>query len=123
VLHKSPTIKLPMGFMDNIGNFMKRFTQKATASHILIKGDAEAENRLEDLKAEIGDSPVKFMQYAEQYSQCPSARNGGNLGEFGPGAMVKEFDTVVFNKEVGKVHGPVKTRFGYHLIYISNRTE
>eukprot|EP00980_Cylindrotheca_fusiformis_P023212 scaffold10220_cov148-Cylindrotheca_fusiformis.AAC.10 len=75
------------GFMDGIGNFMKRFTTKATASHILIKGGAEAENKLEDLKVEIGDSPVKFAEAAAKYSECPSASSGGNLGEFGPGAM------------------------------------
>ena len=109
--------------MDDIGSFMKRFTTKATASHILIRGGAEAENKLEDLKEEIGDSPVKFAEYAAKYSSCPSASSGGNLGSFGPGAMVKEFDTVVFNEEVGKVHGPIKTQFGYHLIYISERTE
>lgn len=102
---------------------MKRFTTKATASHILIKGGAEAEIKLEDLKADIGDSPIKFAEAAARYSECPSASSGGNLGEFGPGAMVKEFDQVVFNEAVGKVHGPVKTQFGYHLIYISERTE
>ena len=59
--------------MDDVGNFMKRFTTKATASHILIKGGAEAENQLEDLKAEIGDSPVKFAEYAAKYSACPRA--------------------------------------------------
>eukprot|EP00544_Gedaniella_sp_CCMP2646_P010913 CAMPEP_0202480800 /NCGR_PEP_ID=MMETSP1361-20130828/647_1 /ASSEMBLY_ACC=CAM_ASM_000849 /TAXON_ID=210615 /ORGANISM="Staurosira complex sp., Strain CCMP2646" /LENGTH=113 /DNA_ID=CAMNT_0049108263 /DNA_START=171 /DNA_END=512 /DNA_ORIENTATION=+ len=113
-----------MGFMDDVRGFMKRFTTKATASHILIKGrGAEAENKLEDLKAEIGNDPVKFAEAAAQYSACPSGRQGGNLGEFGPGAMVKEFDTVVFNDDVGVVHGPVKTQFGYHLIYISDRTE
>lgn len=109
--------------MDDVGKFMKRFTTKATASHILIKGGAEAENKLEDLKVEIGDSPIKFAEVAAQYSECPSASSGGNLGEFGPGAMVKEFDEVVFSKDIGKVHGPVKTQFGYHLIYINDRTE
>lgn len=102
---------------------MKRFTSKATASHILIKGGAEAENKLEDLKNEIGDSPVKFAEAAAQYSECPSASSGGNLGEFGPGAMVKEFDEVAFKEKVGVVHGPVRTQFGYHLIYISERIE
>jgi peptidyl-prolyl cis-trans isomerase C len=111
------------GFLDDVGNFMKRFTTKATASHILIKGGAEAENKLEDLKIEIGDSPIKFAEAAAQYSECSSASSGGNLGEFGPGAMVKEFDEVVFKEQVGKVHGPVKTQFGYHLIYINERTE
>jgi peptidyl-prolyl cis-trans isomerase C len=111
------------GFFDEIGSFMKRFTTKATASHILIKGGAEAENKLADLKAEIGDSPVMFAEAAAKYSECPSASSGGSLGEFGPGAMVKEFDQVVFNEKVGVVHGPVETQFGYHLIYISERME
>ena len=75
------------------------------------------------MKKEIGDSPVKFAQAATQYSECPSARSGGSLGEFGPGAMVKEFDQVVFSEEIGKVHGLVRTQFGYHLIYINDRTE
>jgi peptidyl-prolyl cis-trans isomerase C len=107
------------------GDFFKRFTTKATASHILIKGGAEAENKLEDLKVTIGDSPVQFAEAAAQYSQCPSASSGGSLGEFGPGSMVKEFDEVVFSSDnaIGKVHGPVKTQFGYHLIYINDRTE
>ena len=82
----------------------------------LIKG-------LEDLKVEIGDSPVSFAKAAAQYSACPSASRGGDLGEFGPGQMVKEFDTVVFNEPVGVVHGPIRTQFGYHLIYIRDRTE
>jgi peptidyl-prolyl cis-trans isomerase C len=111
------------GFLEDVGKFMKRFSTKATASHILMKGGAEAEHKLEDLKVEIGDSLLKFAEAASQYSECPSASSGGNLGEFGPGAMVKEFDDVVFSKEVGKVHGPVKTQFGYHLIYIRERTE
>jgi peptidyl-prolyl cis-trans isomerase C len=111
------------GIFDDIGGFMKRFTTKATASHILMKGGAEAENKLEDLKAEIGNSPVKFAEAAAKYSACPSASKGGDLGEFGPGAMVKEFDQVVFKDEVGVVHGPIKTQFGYHLIFINERTE
>ena len=69
---------------------------RADASHILIKGGAEAENQLEALKKEINNSPVKFAEAASKYSACPSGRNGGSLGEFGPGQMVKEFDTVVF---------------------------
>ena len=112
-----------MGLLDGFGDFVKRFTTKATASHILIKGGAEAQHKLEDLKVDIHDSPLKFAEAAAQFSECPSASSGGSLGEFGPGAMVKEFDTVVFGEEIGKVHGPIKTQFGYHLIYISDRTE
>jgi peptidyl-prolyl cis-trans isomerase C len=98
------------GLLDDVQGFMKRFTQKATASHILIKGGAEAEIKLSDLKAEIGDSPVAFAEAAAKYSSCPSGKSGGSLGEFGPGQMVKEFDTIVFNDDVGVVHGPVKTQ-------------
>ena len=50
-------------------------------------------------------------------------KRGGDLGEFGPGQMVKEFDEVVFNREVGVVHGPVKTQFGYHLLENTSRTD
>ena len=56
-------------------------------------------------------------------SECPSATRGGNLGTFKPGMMVKEFDKVVFEKEVGVVHGPVETQFGSHLILITRRYE
>jgi peptidyl-prolyl cis-trans isomerase C len=54
-------------------------------------------------------------------SECPSANRGGALGTFKPGMMVKEFDKVVFEMEVGKVHGPVETQFGSHLIFITRR--
>lgn len=55
-------------------------------------------------------------------STCPSGKSGGSLGEFGPGQMVKEFNDVVFTTgKVGKVEGPVKTQFGYHLILITKR--
>jgi peptidyl-prolyl cis-trans isomerase C len=112
-----------MGFLEDAQAFLKSFSRRATASHILIKGGAEAQHKLDDLKEEIDDSPVKFAAAAAQYSACPSGREGGNLGSFGPGAMVKEFDDVVFNKAVGEVHGPVKTQFGYHLIYINERND
>jgi peptidyl-prolyl cis-trans isomerase C len=111
------------GIFDGMQDFLKRFTTRASASHILIKGGSEAEHKLEDLKAEIGNSPVKFAEYASRYSECPSASSGGDLGEFGPGTMVKEFDEVVFNESVGEVHGPIKTQFGCHLIYIRERTD
>ena len=61
-------------------------------------------------------------ELAKEHSKCPSGCNGGELGEFGPGQMVPEFDKVVFNEEVGKPHGPVKTDFGYHIVEITNRS-
>jgi peptidyl-prolyl cis-trans isomerase C len=80
------------------------------------------EKACQDLKSEI-EGGADFGALAKEHSTCPSGRSGGDLGEFGPGQMVKEFDTVCFNEEVGKVHGPVKTQFGYHLIEIVSRDE
>ena len=68
-----------MGFLDDVQGFFKKFTTRASASHILIKGGAEAANKLEDLKAEIGESPVAFAKAASQYSECPSSSRGGEV--------------------------------------------
>jgi len=77
--------------------------------------------RLEESDAEV---PVAdFAAIAKEHSRCPSGKQGGDLGEFSPGQMVREFDDVVFRDEVGKVHGPVKTQFGYHLIDILSRAD
>ena len=70
--------------------------------------------------AEI-EGGADFAELAKQHSQCPSGQQGGDLGTFGPGQMVREFDDVVFHKEVGSVHGPVKTQFGYHLVQVFYR--
>ncbi len=91
---------------------------KASARHILV----ETEETCSDLKTEIEDG-ADFADIAKDHSKCPSGAQGGSLGEFTPGQMVKEFDDVVFSEEVGKVHGPVKTDFGYHLIEITSRTD
>jgi peptidyl-prolyl cis-trans isomerase C len=89
---------------------------KASARHILVKTQADCEK----LKKEI-EGGADFADVAKKHSECPSGKQGGALGEFGPGQMVREFDQVVFSAEVGKVHGPVKTQFGYHLIEITKR--
>ena len=91
---------------------------KATARHILVS----SEEACIDLKAQI-ESGADFAEIAQTHSQCPSGKQGGDLGEFSPGQMVPEFDEVVFSAEVRKVHGPVKTDFGYHLIEITSRTD
>lgn len=91
---------------------------KASARHILVETVDECEN----LKVKINEGN-DFAEVAKQYSKCPSGKSGGDLGEFGPGQMVKEFDEVVFSAEMNTVHGPVQTQFGYHLIEITNRTE
>jgi peptidyl-prolyl cis-trans isomerase C len=89
----------------------------ATARHILV----ESEEDCVSLKKEIEDG-IDFAEAAKQHSKCPSGQQGGALGEFSPGQMVREFDQVVFNDEVGKVLGPVQTQFGFHLIEITSRS-
>jgi peptidyl-prolyl cis-trans isomerase C len=91
---------------------------RASARHILVASKEACEN----LKAQI-EAGADFATVAREHSLCPSKMQGGALGEFSPGQMVREFDEVVFSGEVGKVLGPVKTQFGYHLIEITNRTE
>ena len=83
----------------------------ACALHILVKTEKQANDLLSQLK-----KGKDFASLAKRYSDCPSGKKGGDLGEFTRGQMVKAFDDVVFKKEILKVHGPVKTKFGYHLI-------
>jgi peptidyl-prolyl cis-trans isomerase C len=91
---------------------------KASARHILV----DSEDACTELKTKI-EGGADFAAMAKEHSRCPSGKQGGDLGEFGPGQMVREFDDVVFRSEVGQVHGPVKTQFGFHLIEITNRAE
>lgn len=88
----------------------------ATARHILVASEADCLQ----LKAEI-DAGADFADVAKSKSSCPSRMQGGDLGAFRPGQMVKEFDEVVFSGEINKVLGPVKTQFGFHLIEVTNR--
>jgi len=89
----------------------------ARARHILVN----EEETCQDLKNQI-EGGADFAAIAQEHSNCPSGQKGGDLGEFGPGQMVKEFDEVVFSAEIGKVQGPVKTQFGYHLLEVTHRT-
>lgn len=91
---------------------------KASARHILVKTEEEC-NALKQQIAEGAD----FADMANEHSTCPSGRKGGELGTFGPGQMVKEFDEVVFNGEINTVLGPVKTQFGYHLLEVTSRED
>jgi len=90
----------------------------ASARHILV----ETEEVCNDLKEQI-ENGGDFAAIAAEFSACPSGKSGGSLGSFSQGQMVKEFDDVVFSDELNKVHGPVKTQFGYHLIEITQRDE
>lgn len=91
---------------------------QASARHILVSTEEECNK----LKADI-EAGADFAQVAKDNSSCPSSRDGGNLGTFGRGQMVKEFDDVVFSAPVNVVQGPVKTQFGYHLLEVTSRDD
>ena len=92
---------------------------RAKARHILVAD----EKACSELKTQI-EGGADFAAVAAEHSTCPSGRSsGGDLGEFSPGQMVREFDDVVFSAEVGQVQGPVKTQFGYHLLEVLKRNE
>ncbi len=90
---------------------------KIKTSHILIEKHSKAEELLNQLKsANPKQLHNLFSKLAKENSICPSKKKGGNLGEFGRGQMVKEFEKAAFALEKGKLSGLVKTKFGYHII-------
>jgi len=91
---------------------------RATARHILV----ETRDKCEDIKRQI-EAGADFAELAREHSKCPSGQQGGELGEFSPGQMVKEFDDIVFGEDLEKIHGPIETQFGFHLVEITSRTE
>ena len=93
--------------------------ESAHAKHILV----DTEEKALEIMDSIVKGEVAFEDAAKEFSSCPSNAQGGDLGEFGRGQMVPEFDQVAFEAEVGKVVGPVKTQFGYHLIKVEGRKE
>jgi len=90
----------------------------ASARHILVADQAQCEQ----LKSDI-ENGADFAEIAKQHSSCPSSQKGGDLGQFRERQMVKEFNDVVFSAALHKVHGPIKTQFGYHLIEITERSK
>jgi len=90
---------------------------QASARHLLV----DTEEQCLALKAEI-EAGKDFADVAKEHSNCPSKAQGGDLGSFGRGQMVPEFDEVVFTADVNTVQGPVKTQFGYHLLEVTERT-
>lgn len=87
---------------------------KVRASHILVDSEKDAKDILEKINS--GES---FEKLAKIKSKCPSGRKGGDLGWFGKGMMVKEFEDASFSAKDGDVVGPVKTQFGYHIIKVT----
>lgn len=84
------------------------------ASHILVDTKQEAES----LKTRI-EKGESFETLAQEYSKCPSGRQGGDLGYFERGQMVPEFDQAAFSLPVGQISEPVQTQFGWHLIKVT----
>lgn len=105
-------------FFDNIGSMISNFGKKATASHILIgpktMNQDDARKKLTEIKAAVRDDPVKFAKYASEFSTCPSAKNGGDLGSFGPGMMVKNFDRVSAKESCMRVQ---HYYFAFHVCF------
>lgn len=91
---------------------------RASARHLLVDTEAECN----EIKTKI-EAGADFAEMAKKFSKCPSGRDGGDLGEFGRGMMVPEFDKVVFSAPLHVVQGPVQTQFGYHLLEVTSRTE
>lgn len=94
-----------------------------SAQHILVKKKELALKLKQEL--DVCSTPeeraAKFAELAEKYSKCSTGKNGGDLGEFGKGQMVKEFETAAANLEIGAISEPVKTEFGWHLIKVNER--
>ena len=86
------------------------------ASHILVK----EENEADEVKTKL-DSGENFEDIAKEVSKCPSSAKGGDLGFFGKGQMVKEFEDAAFSLNPGEITGPVKTKFGYHMIKLIDK--
>jgi len=103
-------------YEENSKYFVKPATVKA--SHILVDTEEEAK----EIKLEI-ENDADFEEAAEKYSKCPSKEKGGDLGFFGKGQMVPEFEEASFNLDLNVVSEPVKTQFGYHLIKVTDKKE
>ena len=104
-------------YEENKAQFGKGAT--VSAKHILTDSEEKCQTILKNIEA----GEKTFEDAAREFSTCPSGAKGGDLGEFGKGQMVKEFEDAAFDAEIGKVVGPVKTQFGYHLIKVEKKNE
>lgn len=90
-----------------------------TAKHILV----DEKELCDQIKKEIDANELTFEEAAVKYSTCPSKEEGGNLGSFGRGMMVPEFEEAAFNLDLNVVSEPVQTQFGYHLIKVEDKND
>jgi parvulin-like peptidyl-prolyl isomerase len=104
----------------------QKVIDRISADNAKTLDDEGALKKIGELKADIDAAPdaekaAKFAALAKEHSACPSGANGGDLGLFGHGQMVPEFDKAAFDLDVGAISGPVKTQFGYHLIMTTEK--
>ena len=104
-------------YEENKAQFGKGAT--VSAKHILTDSEEKCQTILKNIEA----GEKTFEDAAREFSTCPSGAKGGDLGEFGKGQMAKEFEDAAFDAEIGKMVGPVKTQFGYHLIKVEKKNE
>lgn len=97
----------------------KIMTSMVRASHILVKTEEEATA----LREKIVNGETAFEDAAAMVSLCPSGANGGDLGFFGKGQMVKPFEDACFSMEVNEVSNPIQTQFGWHLIQLTGKED
>ncbi|GAA0124048.1 MAG: peptidylprolyl isomerase [Clostridium argentinense] len=97
---------------------MFKTEETVAAKHILVDSKEKAEKIIEEIK-----NGKLFEDAATEYSICPSKAQGGNLGEFGRGRMVPEFEEAAFNLEIGVISEPVKTQFGFHIIKVEDKKQ
>lgn len=90
---------------------------QATARHILVDTEEKCQSLIDEIKG-----GADFATIAQQHSSCPSKQDGGNLGTFGKGQMVPEFEQACFEGAVGDVQGPIKTQFGFHAVEVTDRS-
>ena len=93
--------------------------ETVSASHILV----DSEEKALEIREKIEKGEMTFEEAAKAFSSCPSSQRGGDLGAFGKGQMVPEFETAAFALELGKVSQPVQTQFGYHLIRVNEKKD
>jgi len=107
-----------------------RMQYEVRASHMLVRvgPDASPEdtlkayNKIAQIKKEVKKNPDNFEEIAKEKSEDPSAEsNGGDLGYFTSLQMVYPFENLVYNTPVGEIGGPVRTKFGYHLVKVSDK--
>ncbi len=104
-------------YEDNKDRFVNPET--VSAKHILV----DSEEKAKEIEEKLKKKEISFEDAAVEYSSCPSNMNGGELGTFGRGQMVPEFEEAAFELPVGKVSSPIKTQFGYHLVVVNEHSD